>query len=154
MRKESMRRMRRRGASVRLVALLILSCLGGCSTAVHGTTQQARFAIQPPDTKVILYRWDGEKLVEGTAAQEVEVPRPKHSQSYLVKASRAGYCPRYALTENELTAMGMTTAVTHVATLGLIWIIPIAIDHSTGGSYEVKEQHFTGSLEEDASCGE
>lgn len=147
---EAIRRASRPIAGVTLAAMVALS--SGCATAVHGTSEDVPLGFTPPATRVSVLRWTGESVAEGESPHELEIPRPKSGQSYLVKATHDGYCPRYFATVPDPTTMAKVTGWTYVATLGLLWAVIMAVDSSTGGGWDIDEKTFSGPLAQESSC--
>jgi hypothetical protein len=111
--------------------------------------------VQPNGTKITVYRWNGEVVVEGRSPDNVDVRRPQKGQSYLVKEVSDGYCPRYVLARNNTASVvGSIEIIVFLATLGVIWLIPFVIDSSTGAAFVVDKAPFVGSLPEVTSCSE
>lgn len=135
-----------------LTCAAFLVMVSGCATMIHGTSQTVPLGVTPTGSKVSVYRWNGELVTEGTSPAQLSIRRPKGNQSYLVKVTSDGYCPRYALTRNGTTPVAMFEQIWFLVTLGVIWLIPVAIDNSTGAAYRVETAPFDGGLEEAASC--
>ena len=147
--------MRRLLASIFVITLCFN--VTGCGTIFHGTHQQVPISVGPTGTEVTVYSWSGEvvggpKLSPG----ELTVNRPKKGQSYLVRASKEGYCPKYWLTTSSYTA----------GAISYIWIIPFPLigtvlggimattDGATGGCCAVEPKSFEGTLAKEEACAQ
>jgi hypothetical protein len=142
--------------------LLAVCCLAvtnsGCAVLLSGRNQDVLVRVQPPGARVEVYEWDG-TLVASTAATSqtvLRVRRPPHGRSYLIRASKEGYCPQYWLTKTELTGPGAVDAafsiVLFVATTPIGFLIFTGLEDATGAPYAINPSTIVTSLGSEGSC--
>lgn len=117
-----------------IVSQLLAAVLSsGCGAILSGTHQKVHLDITPPGAEVVFYHTDGSLVSEsGVSPGVLKVHRPRWREPYLVRVSKAGYCPRYFFTTIGISAGGWGTVLLFNG------IIPVTIDASTGGMYKIK----------------
>lgn len=144
---------RRFVASILAVSLSIEAA--GCGTIFQGTHQKVPVAVSPAGTEVAVYRWSGE-VVGGPQISpgELSAERPKWHQPYLVRASKAGYCPKYWLTTDSPTgASWIYIWMVAIPLLGTVVGLTLGIvDSATGGCCNIEPDSFEGTLAEEGTC--
>jgi len=156
--RQQMSDMKRVLVLVQIVSLAFTTT--GCGTAISGTHQQVRLNMDPPGTQVAVYRLTGEPVAgPATSPGTMRVHRPVWRRPYLVRASKDGYCPRYWLTDANLSAGGKLDLV--MVWGGIIILAPllvgavsVLVDSSTGGCCSMDPDHFDSWLQEDKACAE
>ena len=136
---------------VHTAAVCSLLANAGCGLVVNGTHQNLRAAMRPAGTELAVYDFDGTLIASlpDAANAEVKIPRPKGGRSYLVVASKQGYCPRYWLTDtNDTPAAFVLDMLFLFPTLGL----SIIVDGYTGGRFAFDPETYAGSLEPEKEC--
>ena len=134
------------------------SAVSGCGTIFSGTHQNLKLNMDPPGTELEVYRWSGDRLAgPASSPGKLEVHRPVRSQSYLVRAAKPGYCPKYWITSSGTTP-GVYTYIwmMFIPALGPIIVgATAALFHaSTGGCCSVEPDTFGTQLAQEATCPE
>jgi hypothetical protein len=139
-------------AGVAVIGVLV----NGCATMFVGTTQNVGLDVQPAGAQVTMYRWDG-TVVAGpvTSPGKAEVQRPQEGQSYIVVASRDGYCPRYWVTPRRVNGGYVASGVLG-ALLGAGVGAGIAtyVDATNGAAFSIEPDPVRASLAEGQACRE
>ena len=140
----------------RLLALLCACTLlvngTGCATILTGTRQDVPVSVSPTGTEVSVYRWNGDRIAGPLASPgTLEVPRPSRSESYIVLASKEGYCPHYWMTSASGTPLAMAELI------GTIFFFPMmlawATDVRTGAGYSLEPNYLHAALKPEDTCG-
>lgn len=137
------------------VTLLLIVAFGqiGCALLLNGRRQDLKLAVKPQGSTLSVFKWDGTRVASSDEAStgELTLPRPHRGLSYLVVASRDGFCPTYWLTGSKPT----TGAYIDLA-LMLPAIIPGAlafnIDAASNAAFDIAPSAFEAKLSETSSC--
>src|SRR5262245_17467180 len=139
-----------------LTTAIFTFMVSGCGTIISGTRQNLKLAMEPPGAQLDVFRWSGEHLAgPAVTPGKLSVHRPVRGESYLVRASKEGYCPKYWVTSSRASGGAWTYLwMLFIPALGPILIGATAalIDSATGGCCAASPDVFSASLEPEHLC--
>ncbi len=145
-----------RRALVALLTFVYATVISGCGTLISGTHQKVELAMSPPGTELEVFHWSGESLAgPGASPGKLRVHRPVRSESYLVRAAKAGYCPRYWVTSSRPSGGAWTYLwMAFWPALGPLVIVLTAalVDGATGGCCAMSPDEYDATLAPEAAC--